>query len=159
MQLLEHRREQHAFELGVQREHVAGGAGSRRQREQMRRDVVFGDAFGADQLVERRQRRRKLRAADQLGVPDRQVRMRAAPVRAVVEAEALRQPQRVHVHLPAGGAVRARRLLEDIGVALACPDHLASRPLGVGVRHAVLPADVVPAMDAGLVARCRAPRA
>ena len=46
--------------------------GSRVQLEQVRGDVVLGDAVEADQFVERRQRRRQLRAADELGVPHRQ---------------------------------------------------------------------------------------
>ena len=126
-QLLERRREPHALELRVQREHLVGRRRLARALEQVRRDVVLRDVVDADQLVERRQRRRELRAADRLGVPDRQVRMRAAAVRAVVEAEALREAQRVHVHLPAGGAVRARRLAEDLGVALARAVHLVVR--------------------------------
>ena len=81
----------HAFELRVQREHVPGGRGFASLLEQVRRHVVLGDAADADQLVERRQRRGQLRAADQLGVAHRQMRMRAAPVRAVVEAQPLRQ--------------------------------------------------------------------
>ena len=58
--------------------------------------------------------------------------MRAAAVGAVVEAELLREAQRVDVHLPAGGAVRARRRAEDLGVALARALHLARGPCGVG---------------------------
>src|SRR5690349_24304915 len=57
----------------------------------------------------------------------------------------------MQVHLPAGGAMRARRFLEDVGVAIARERHLAFRPREIGVGDAILPAHVVVAMNAGLV--------
>ena len=76
----------------------------------------------------------------------------AAPIRAIVEAESLRQSQRVRVHLPPGGAVDARRFLEDVGIAIARERHLPLGPREIRIGHAILPAHVVVAMDAGLVA-------
>jgi hypothetical protein len=92
-----------------------------------------------------------LRAADQLAAPHGEVRCRAAAVGAIVEAELLREAQRVRVHLPAGGAMGGRRRAEDGGVAFAGALHLAARPRGVGGRNAVLPPHVVVAVDARLV--------
>ncbi len=116
----------------------------------MRGNVGLADAVAADQLVERGQCRGELRAADELGVPHGQMRVRSAPVRTVFESQSLRQPQRVDVHLPARGAVRERRRPEDVGIAVAGALHLGARPRGVGASDAVLPAHVVPGVDACL---------
>jgi len=67
--------------------------------------------------------------------------------RAVIEAETLRQAQRVQVRLPAGSAVRARGLPEDLLEALAREEHLALGPPGVGPGHTVLPFHVVPGVN------------
>ena len=152
-QLLERRREAHALELGVQRVDLAGGGGScvRSRRCAATLSSVMpsrpissssvGSVVGScGQRIE-------------LAVPHRQVRMRAAAVGAVFEAQALREPQRVHVHLPAGGAVRERRRRRRC----RCSDRrrAASRRASTRrsrVRDAVLPADVVPAVDADLEA-------
>src|SRR4029077_21281493 len=110
---LERAGELSALELGVQRVHVAGRGRFAREPEDVRGDILRGEAVGADQLVERGQRGRQLRAGDDLGAPYRDEGTAAARIRAVVEAHALREPQRVQVHLPAGGSVRPRRPAED----------------------------------------------
>ena len=124
-----------------------------RALQKMRGDVGFRHAVEADHLVERRQRRRELRAANRFRIEHREVRMRSAAVGAIIEAQSLGETKRVHVHLPSRGAVRARRLAKDLRVALACTLHLGVRPALVGAGDAVLPADVVPAVDARLVPR------
>jgi hypothetical protein len=152
-ELLEDGCEAHALDLGVQREDVARNSGLARQFEEMRGDVGLGDAAATDELVQRGQRGGQLRAANQLAIPHRQMRMGAAAVGAVFESQTLREPQRVHVHLPAGGAVGEWRRTEDFDVAVAGALHLGARPRGVGAGHAILPADVVPGVDARLETR------
>ena len=46
----------------------------------------------------------------------------------------------------------ARRFLEDVGIAIARERHLPLGPREIRIGHAILPAHVVVAMDAGLVA-------
>ena len=67
-------------------------------------------------------------------------------VRRIVQGEG------VLVHLPAGGAVGLRIGREDVGEAIAGALHLGARPGRVRRGDAVLPADVVPRVDAGLEA-------
>src|SRR5438132_13906261 len=78
------------------------------------------------------------------------MRVRAAAVRAVVETECLREPQGMDVHLPSRGAVRAWLGFEDVDETLARVLHLFRGPPRIRSEHAVLPLDVVPAMDAHL---------
>src|SRR5450759_5875094 len=80
------------------------------------------------------------------------MRKHTPPVGTELESQHLRKPQRMHVHLPAGGAVRQRGLLEDVGKPRACKLHLLTRPHGAGAVEPVLPLDVVPAMDADVEA-------
>src|SRR5438046_7514912 len=80
------------------------------------------------------------------------MRKHASPVGTELESQHLRKPQRMHVHLPARGTVRQRRLFEDFGKPLAREMHLLSGPFGAGAVEPVLPLDVVPAMDADVEA-------
>ncbi len=68
------------------------------------------------------------------------------------EPELLLQLVGVGVHLPAGGAVRARRDAEDLVESLDRPAHLLPRPVAVPGRDIVLPQDVVVTVDADLEA-------
>ena len=83
---------------------------------------------------------------------DRLERPRAAAVRRVVEAELALERVGGLVHLPARGPVGARRRAEHLGVALDRLAHLLAGPGGARERDVVLPADVVPGVDAGLEA-------
>src|SRR6476619_2575422 len=112
----------------MQREHVAGLGERLRALEETLRDGDLGNSVDADQFVERRQRGRKLRAPDQLGAPDRQMRVRAAAIRAIIETQLLRQAQRMNVHLPPGGAMRLRWLSKYVDVPIARALHFAPRP-------------------------------
>src|SRR2546425_603521 len=76
-------------------------------------------AARAIRIVRRRERRGQLRAGADLGAPHGDEGAAPTGVRAVIEAETLRQAQRVQVRLPAGRAVRARGLPEDLLEALA----------------------------------------
>ena len=55
------------------------------------------------------------------------MRMCAAPVGTVFEAHALRESQRVHIHLPARGAVGERCAPEDVGVSIAGSLHISEK--------------------------------
>ena len=56
--------------------------------------------------------------------------------------------QRLHAHLPARSAPGLRGLTEYLSEALVRSIHLISRPLWRFFHHAVLPAHVIPAMNA-----------
>src|ERR1700694_4444283 len=76
----------------------------------------------------------------------------AAPVGTELEAQHLREPQRMHIHLPARRAVCQRRLFEDFSKHLACEMHLLTGPVGTRPIKPVLPLDVVPTVDADIEA-------
>ena len=76
------------------------------------------------------------------------MRKNPAAVGTVIEAQHLCEPHGMNVHLPAGGAVRARRLLENFCEALASKLHLFSGPLRTCSVEPVLPFDVIPAVHA-----------
>src|SRR5438132_9072133 len=97
-----------------------------------------------DELVQRRQRRRYLRAADHLAIPQRQKGAGAPRVGGV--REALLEACRVHVGLPSGRAPGAWYFTEHRFKALASEFHLVLGPGGVLVCDEILPAHVVPAM-------------
>ena len=136
----------------MQRVDVAGGGRIVREFQHVVGHVVRVDAVAPDQFVQRRQGGGQLRAGHDLGFVERHERMRAARIRAVVEAQVLGHAVGVAVHLPAGGAVHPRRLAEDLGEALAGPVHLGARPFLVGLADAVLPAHVIPGVHAHLEA-------
>src|SRR3989338_2972477 len=79
--------------------------------------------------------------------------MRAARIRAVAEPQALRQAQCVAVRLPTGGGMGMRRFAENLLVTFHRALQLAPCPRFILVRHMILPADMVVAMNAGLEAR------
>src|SRR4051812_34860389 len=91
----------------------------------------------ADQLIERGQRGRYLRAADQLAVPHREKRMRAARVGGV--GEALLEACGVRVRLPPSSAPCLGRMTKDLGKAGDGELHLALGPRGVPAGDEVLP--------------------
>src|SRR5450759_5018683 len=93
---------------------MAGGRRVFGQAEQMRGDIVYSQSFKADQFVQGRQGGGELGAGNDLAAPDRNKGAAPARVRAVVETQALRQAQRVQVHLPAGGAMGARGFAENL---------------------------------------------
>src|SRR6266571_4670688 len=121
--------------------------------EHVLRDVLRGEPVGADQLVQSRERGRELRARDDLGAPYGDEGTAPAGVRAVIEAQALRQAQRVQIRLPARGAVRARGRPEYLLEALARQEHLALGPPGVGRGRTVLPFHVVPGVNSAFESR------
>jgi len=77
----------------------------------------------------------------------------AAAIRRVRQAPVVELAQGLVVHLPARGAVRARRRIEDLDEALARARHLAARPQRIASPHVVVPQHVVPGVQAALVAR------
>ena len=111
----------------MQREDVAGSGGCLVRSRDAPRPHCRGHAVEADQLVQRGQRGGQLRAGDDFGAIDRDEGVRAARVRAVVEAHALGQAQRVHVHLPAGGAVHLAGPTEDLSKRSQASSHLPRR--------------------------------
>ena len=84
----------------------------------MLRDILKRDAVAVHQFIKRRQGRRQLRTGNNLGLPGRDERMRAARIRAVLETQLLHQPQRMPVHLPACRRMGLRRLAEYPGIAV-----------------------------------------
>src|SRR5450759_2402058 len=74
--------------------------------------------------------------------------MRAPRVRAVFKPEALHQTKRMAVHLPTGGGMGVRSLAKNLGVAIHRTLQFSPRPLGILVRHIILPADMVITVDA-----------
>lgn len=81
-QPLERAEQAAAFELRVQREHLVACRGARGERQQMIHRVGAGEIGAADQLVERRQRRRQLRYRGRARGGERQERLAAAHVEA-----------------------------------------------------------------------------
>ena len=61
-------------------------------------------------------------------------------------------PGRMAVQLPAGGAPGFCVRLENLPEALAGASHLALGPIGIAPHDEVLPAHVVPAVHADLIA-------
>ncbi|OMP12490.1 hypothetical protein COLO4_03126 [Corchorus olitorius] len=147
-QLAEDRGEFLPFKFRMQRKDlVAVGLG---HLQDVPGDVVEGDVFHADQLVERGQRGRQLHVVQRLAVNARDVRMRAPAVGGVGHAPVADLAERVVVHLPAGGTVRHGGLAEYLDEARMSGGHLADGPAGIALAHVVLPEHVIPRVDARL---------
>src|SRR6267142_3569554 len=106
-----------------------------------------------DQFVESRQRGGELRAAYALPVPERQEGLDAARVRGVYVAGMVLETRRMPVGLPAGCSPGSGNFPENRFETLAGEPHLALGPDGIAAGDVVLPAHVVPAVDADLETR------
>ena len=111
-------------------------------------DVLDAHAVASDQLAEPWQRRWDLRACDELGLDDRHERRLPARIARVVEAEPLREAERVSVHLPFGRGVGSRGLTEDALERGAGALQSLLGPPEVALRNALRPARAIPAVDA-----------
>src|SRR4051812_9778889 len=116
-------------------------------------DVTLVDAAGADELIECRQRGGQLRARHYFCMVDRNKRMSAARIRAIAEAEQLRETVGMSIHLPAGGAVHACFGTEDVPEADTRAFDLMSRPPGISFADVILPEHMIVGMDADLEAQ------
>src|SRR5262245_8254111 len=151
-QALEHGRELHTLQLRVQREDMAARRRVTAQLEQTLRYVVNRHAVQPDHLVQRRKGCWQLGAGDDLRVVHRYIGPRAARVRTVTEAEQLREPVRMAVHAPAGGAVHLGIRTKDVAEAVARQLHLTPGPRLAFLADLVLPAHVIVGVDADLEA-------
>src|SRR5215510_1661748 len=111
-------------------------------------DVLEAHAVAPDQLAELLQRRGDLRACDGLGLDDRHERRLPARIARVIEAEPLREAERVPVHLPSGRSVGPRGLTEDALERGAGALQSLLGPPEVTLRNALGPARAIPAVDA-----------
>src|SRR6185295_8407827 len=107
----------------------------------------------ADQFIQRWQRGRQLWTRNDFALIDRHERFAATRIRTETETEPLREPVCMPIHLPASGAMDARRFAEDFLKAFAGEFHLPLRPLRICASHIVLPQHVIPGVDADFEAR------
>src|SRR5262245_11517311 len=138
--------------LGVvlrdQREHVLAGAGGGGRQKKLLMDVLDRHAVASDQLAEPLQRRGDLRACDELGLDDRHERRLPARIARVVEAEPLREAERVSVHLTPGRSVGPRALTEDALESGAGALQSLFGPPEVTLCNPLGPARAIPPVDA-----------
>src|SRR5215470_18936103 len=127
---------------------MLAGAGRGGCEKQLLVDVLDTRAIASEQLAELLQRRGDLRAGDELGLDDRHERRLPARIARVVEAEPLREAERVSVHLPSGRSVRPRRLAEDSLERGAGPLQGLLHPPEVPLRHPLRPTRAIPAVYA-----------
>src|SRR5579862_1819365 len=151
-QALELRQQLLTLELSVQREDVRGAGRKARDAQDFVRGRIRSASVDADELIERRQRRRNLHAGATHPAHDGKEWTRPARVARVLEADFPFELERVRIDLPAGRRVRLRHDAEDIAKLRDGALELAACPGRIGARDAVLPAYVVEAVHTHLEA-------